>query len=500
MKKSRCDGGGSGSGGDDHEALSPLCAKKAKVLSDPDCDLLRRSQSLGSLNDIPDSLCDEDTKDGFDEMFPQNPPAVTTAVSDSITPLVLPHPLVSPPKSKSSRSPVAKSTPSEYIISPRRAGDSNGSLGSEPQTPVIDGTDPIEQLRELCGAVVGSAELCGKRPQMEDAHAIVPSLAAYMDEKSQDTETDAINYSAFCVLDGHAGDRVSQYVVKYLPLRLKAEIGKFEPKKDVQKCENDGNRNDGDDHGDNNKHEKAVVNALLNAYKIVDDEVTELAKSATFKWKDGSTSITVLMENTDMLYIANLGDCRAVLASSSNENEKITSTTTSSPQHPQMLSSLRTAQSVVEKEDEEASSLNTKGSENAKLCAIALSNDHHPSIQEEADRIKKCGGYVSAGRLMGIIEVSRAFGDLRFRNSGLISVPEITTHKIDKKNDKFMIIATDGIWKVISNEMAVDLVGEWLEKETDVQSVAVKLIHKAYSMGSTDNATVIIVVFPPPSS
>lgn len=499
MKKSRCDGGGGSGGGDDHEGLSPLCTKKAKVLSDTDGDLLRRSQSLGSLDDISDSLCDEDTKDGFDEMFPQNPPAVTTAVSDSVAPLVPSHPLVSPPKSKSSRSPVAKSSPGEYLISPRRGGDSNGSLGSEPQTPVIDGTDPIEQLRELCGAVVGSAELCGKRPQMEDAHAIVPSLAAYMDEKSQDIEADVTNYSAFCVLDGHAGDRVSQYVVKYLPLRLKAEIGKVEPKKDVQKRGNDGNCNDSDNHDDSNEHEKAVVNALLNAYKIVDDEVTELAKSATFKWKDGSTSITVLMENTDMLYIANLGDCRAVLASSSNENEKISSTAPLS-QHPRIVSSLRTAQSVVEKEEEEASSLNTRENENAKLCAIALSNDHHPSIQEEADRIKKCGGYVSAGRLMGIIEVSRAFGDLRFRNSGLISVPEITTHKIDKKNDKFMIIATDGIWKVISNEMAVDLVSEWLEKETDVQSVAVKLIHKAYSMGSTDNATVIIVVFPPPSS
>lgn len=337
---------------------------------------------------------------------------------------------------------------------------------------------------------------------MEDAHVIVPNLAGYMDEKPQDSEVHGTNYSAFCVLDGHAGDRVSQYVVKNLPLRLKSEIEKINAKKDS--------------HGKEKEEaaeEKDIVDALLNAHKIVDNEVIDAAKSAMIKWKDGSTAITVLMENTDKLYIANLGDCRAVLATLSDENPKAlppSSTSPSSQQQEQQQSSLSSSLSALsyslplpvpsppqkEANEEKSSVSSCSGDGKEKMHAVALSNDHHPSVQEEADRIKKCGGYVSVGRLMGIIEVSRAFGDLRFRNNGLIGDPEITVHKIDKEKDKFLIIASDGVWKVVPNELAVELVSEWLGNETDVQSVALKLIQKAYSMGSTDNATVIIVVFP----
>lgn len=485
MKRVGCnddgDGNGGGVGGDckteggNNETSSLICTKKQKVSSSSDDSLSKRSQSLSSLDS---TLFSEETKDLSDGVSPPQESTSVAAASDPTEILTSSHPLSHFPKMQITKNPISKTIQHEYLPSAKHSGDSSSSCLSEPLTPIIDGTDPIEQLRDLCGAIVGSAEACGRRSQMEDAHVIVPNLATYMDDRYQDVEPSGTNYSAFCVLDGHAGDRVSQYVVKNLPLRLKAEIEKINSKNESQ-----------DKERSEDEIEKDIINALYNAHKNVDNEVMEAAKSAIVKWKDGSTAITVIMENADKLYIANIGDCRAVLATLSDSNTKMSS------QQQQSSSSSSSSSQTKDTNEEENHSVIIKN-EQKKLNAIALSNDHHPSVKEEADRIKKCGGFVSAGRLMGMIEVSRAFGDLRFRNSGLICEPEITTHKINKGNDKFFIVASDGIWKVVSNELAVNLVSDWLEKETDVQSVALKLIQKAHEMGSTDNATVIIVVFP----
>lgn len=56
------------------------------------------------------------------------------------------------------------------------------------------------------------------------------------------------------------------------------------------------------------------------------------------------------------------------------------------------------------------------------------------------------------------LAVSRAFGDYYIKDFGLISEPEITHTSISSR-DQFAILATDGVWDVISNEEAVDIVG-----------------------------------------
>ena len=47
--------------------------------------------------------------------------------------------------------------------------------------------------------------------------------------------------------------------------------------------------------------------------------------------------------------------------------------------------------------------------------AIALSNDHKPSREDEAARIKAAGGFIINKRVMGELAVSRAFGDSEFK-------------------------------------------------------------------------------------
>jgi serine/threonine protein phosphatase PrpC len=55
------------------------------------------------------------------------------------------------------------------------------------------------------------------------------------------------------------------------------------------------------------------------------------------------------------------------------------------------------------------------GDSRAILChnnkAVALSNDHKPDLPEEKLRIEKAGGYVAMGRVNGTLSLSRSFGD-----------------------------------------------------------------------------------------
>ena len=57
-------------------------------------------------------------------------------------------------------------------------------------------------------------------------------------------------------------------------------------------------------------------------------------------------------------------------------------------------------------------------------------------------------------RVGGILAVSRAIGDFSVRNSGLIAVPQIKK-RILKAADKFIVIASDGIWDEISDQDSV---------------------------------------------
>jgi len=44
-----------------------------------------------------------------------------------------------------------------------------------------------------------------------------------------------------------------------------------------------------------------------------------------------------------------------------------------------------------------------------------LSDDHKPSREDEARRIKAAGGFIINKRVMGELAVSRAFGDAEFK-------------------------------------------------------------------------------------
>ncbi|CAN8253276.1 unnamed protein product [Cochlearia groenlandica] len=103
------------------------------------------------------------------------------------------------------------------------------------------------------------------------------------------------------------------------------------------------------------------------------------------------------------------------------------------------------------------------GDSRAVLCrdgkAIPLSVDHKPDRPDELDRIEAAGGrviYWDGPRVLGVLAMSRAIGD-NYLKPYVISKPEVTvTDRV--KEDDFMILASDGLWDVVSNETACSVV------------------------------------------
>lgn len=53
---------------------------------------------------------------------------------------------------------------------------------------------------------------------------------------------------------------------------------------------------------------------------------------------------------------------------------------------------------------------------------------------------------------MGQLAVTRSFGDFDYANCGLISQPDINKLEF-KGNEKYLIIATDGLWDVVEDQV-----------------------------------------------
>ncbi|KAJ4700844.1 putative Protein phosphatase 2c [Melia azedarach] len=123
--------------------------------------------------------------------------------------------------------------------------------------------------------------------------------------------------------------------------------------------------------------------------------------------------------------------------------------------------------------------------------AIPLSIDHKPDRSDERQRIEEAGGFViwaGTWRVGGVLAVSRAFGD-KLLKPYVVAEPEIQEEEIDGVD--FIIIASDGLWNVISNKDAVAMVQDL----TDAEAASRKLIGEAFARGSSDNITCVIVRF-----
>ncbi|PUZ49772.1 hypothetical protein GQ55_6G005400 [Panicum hallii var. hallii] len=111
------------------------------------------------------------------------------------------------------------------------------------------------------------------------------------------------------------------------------------------------------------------------------------------------------------------------------------------------------------------------GDSRAVLCRgpagappVPLSVDHKPDRPDELARIEAAGGrvvYINGHRVRGILAMSRALGDRMLRPE-VIAEPEITITDRTPE-DQCLILASDGMWDVIPNEIACSVARQCLE-------------------------------------
>ena len=114
---------------------------------------------------------------------------------------------------------------------------------------------------------------------------------------------------------------------------------------------------------------------------------------------------------------------------------------------------------------------------NNKWIPKILTKDHKPDDPNELDRIISSGGKVEPykdnfgnfvgpervwkkeGQVPGLA-MSRSFGDEVGHEVGVIVNPEINEYEF-LNEDKFIVLASDGLWEFISNEEVIDIVKEF---------------------------------------
>lgn len=136
------------------------------------------------------------------------------------------------------------------------------------------------------------------------------------------------------------------------------------------------------------------------------------------------------------------------------------------------------------------------GDSRAVLCragrAVPMSIDHKPNTKEERRRIESAGGVVvwaGTWRVGGVLAVSRAFGDRPLKRF-VIATPDVKDEMLDEQ-DEFLVLASDGLWDVLTNQDAVTLIRD----VQDPERAAKRLADEAYQRGSNDNISCVVVRF-----
>ena len=145
--------------------------------------------------------------------------------------------------------------------------------------------------------------------------------------------------------------------------------------------------------------------------------------------------------------------------------------------------------------------------------AIELTKDHKPTAEGERKRILQAGGRIflddtGVHRVMNL-SLSRAIGD-GFSKPIVSPEPDIRRFRVEEGGDEFILLASDGLWDVMTTQDAVDFVTARLEKSKASaqrltteerakklkearRSMADVIVQEAMRRGSADNTSVVCV-------
>ncbi|XP_020098206.1 probable protein phosphatase 2C 8 [Ananas comosus] len=354
--------------------------------------------------------------------------------------------------------PPSSSSSSSSSSSPSSSSSSPTSAASDP-----DGEGPAVGILAAAAAAGigfpslshGEVSVIGRRREMEDAVTVALGFAGSPEA--------AAGYDFFGVYDGHGGARVAQACRDRMHVVLAEEAAKRRRRRRATPVKGEEEMEMemamamalGDDEEDEELGRWRA--AMAASFARVDGEVSEAAEgggSGAAEKTVGSTAVVAVV-GARRIVVANCGDSRAVLS---------------------------------------------RGG-----VAVPLSSDHKPDRPDEMERVEAAGGRVinwNGYRVLGVLATSRSIGDY-YLKPYVISEPEINVmDRTDK--DEFLILATDGLWDVVSNEVACKITrnclsGRMAAAFPDAVSgrtaadAAALLVELAMSRGSKDNISVVVV-------
>ncbi|WCJ38852.1 Protein phosphatase 2C family protein [Euphorbia peplus] len=288
--------------------------------------------------------------------------------------------------------------------------------------------------------------------------------------------------TVFCgVFDGHGpyGHMVAKRVRDHLPLKLSANWEANTNTDDVLKeisLNTAGSMNseettafvsaeedlrasgDLEETAKNPEIFQTLKDSFLKAFKVMDRELRVHCNIDCFC--SGTTAVTLIKQG-QFLVVGNVGDSRAVMGTRDKDNS---------------------------------------------LIAVQLTVDLKPNLPAEAERIRKCRGRVFAlhdepevarvwlpNNDSPGLAMARAFGDFCLKDFGLISVPDISCRRLNEK-DEFIVMATDGIWDVLSNKEVVDIVASVPTRSSAARALvesAVRAWRYKYPTSKVDDCAVV---------
>ncbi|HEY4832778.1 MAG TPA: PP2C family protein-serine/threonine phosphatase [Waddliaceae bacterium] len=219
----------------------------------------------------------------------------------------------------------------------------------------------------------------------------------------------------FAIMDGHGGEGCANYVQKNLTQTLKDEMQKVD-----------------------NLSDKAIYNAFCRTFAKVSDEWKDKQKKHEPDWSGSTVLIALILENK-ALWVANVGDSRAILG----ENTRV----------------------------------------------FQLSDDAKAFKEKYQNDVLSRGGSILLGRVDGNLDMTRSIGDIY--HPSIWPHPDIRKFDLTKlkpNTQNLLVLASDGLWNVIGSEQAIQLA-----QGKSVQEIGEELKTTAYALGSWDNITIIVI-------
>eukprot|EP01062_Namystynia_karyoxenos_P007409 TRINITY_DN12610_c0_g1_i1.p1 TRINITY_DN12610_c0_g1~~TRINITY_DN12610_c0_g1_i1.p1 ORF type:complete len:406 (+),score=114.91 TRINITY_DN12610_c0_g1_i1:114-1220(+) len=306
-------------------------------------------------------------------------------------------------------SPAPAAAPGTPAAAPAGASPAAADDAPEvrPQTYAGSGT-PVTRAPSMG---IGVAHEQGRRPTMEDAHALHAQLPG------APTGT-----SFFVVADGHAGRSVADMVAELLPRDIAARL------------------NAGSD----------PAAALPASFVAVDRKIFSKVGVAD----GGAAAVAALLRGPE-LWVAHIGDCRAVVCDAGK--------------------------------------------------AVVMTRDHRASDPQEKKRVESEGAFVAFGRVCASLMVTRTFGDFGFKGGDTMAtgrakpvsnIPELARFVLTSSTE-FLLLACDGVFDVMDNDQAVALCRQHIRDGP--QRMAQELVKASLAKGTMDNVTAAVITFSRPA-